>query len=245
MTALFSLFSAVMPGMLIVTVLGLLTTKIPPRAATACILACITGTMLSIFIPDIFVRPFVLLCGAPYPSAGAGYFNNLAGLVWGVVALLIFWPFAKPKSKEECLGFVWNFPPTRVMRELYVYALHQGKRGVVELTTDEIMKNVSELKKRETIEYEKEVRRIRKQIKVKEVDHKDAVYMGKDAMEALGVVEVDLVILQKGLTGLSSIRAIAKEESQLEGKNDVVISRELCNKAGFKDGDAIRIITFV
>lgn len=244
MTALFSLFSAVMPGMLIVTVGGLLTTKIPPRAATACILACIIGTFAAIFVPDTFLRPFVLLGGAPYPSAGAGYFNNLAGLIWGVLALLIFWPFSKPRPKEELLGTVWNYPSTNIMKEIYFTAMYNGKRGVIDMKPAEVKEIVDGIKqgKIKLKDEEEDVVKVEeRQIKVKESAGENMIFVDKDTMKILGVEENDMVIIQKGSTGLSSARGFVKEDPELAGKNTVAVSRNVFESGNFKERDTVKI----
>lgn len=241
MTALFSLFSAVMPGMLIVTVAGLLSWRVPPRAATACILSCIIGTFLAIYVPDIFLRPFVLLCGAPYPSAGAGYFNNLAGLVWGLAALLIFWPFSTARRKEELVGVLWNYPPTKDMEDLYFHALRQGKRGVVDLNTDEIQQRLSENRQKGLVLESRDTVVVHRNIQVKKYDEEILIGMSGETMRELGVQEGDFVIFAKSATGMSSARAVVKDDPELQAKNTVAVSAALLYKSNINEGDEVRV----
>lgn len=137
MTALFSITSAVMPGLVLAVLGGICTKKINSKAATLSILACIVGVMLALFIPDVFQKPF---CFGLYGTSGASWFNSLAGLVWAIGGLIvgqIVW--RKPEKQDyEYYGLVYFLQPAKKLEELYWAAVKQGKRGYIDLTPEEI-----------------------------------------------------------------------------------------------------------
>ncbi|MBR0597861.1 sodium:solute symporter family protein [Sinanaerobacter chloroacetimidivorans] len=137
MTALYSLTSAVMPGMVIVAVFGICSKRIHSNTATVTIAASIIGVLLAVFIPDVFQQPF---CFGLYGTAGAGWFNSFVGLVWALVALVIGSLIWRKQEKEdfEYYGLVYFAQPVSKLEELYWNALAKGGKGYIDLSQEEI-----------------------------------------------------------------------------------------------------------
>lgn len=137
MTALYSVTSAVMPGMVIAAILGIVTKKIHSNTATLVILASIVGVMLAIFIPDVFLKPF---CFGTYGTPGCSWYNSLAGTVWALAALVIgqlIW-HKQEKSDEEYYGMVYFAQPSSKLEEIYWASIAKGGKGYIDLSTEEI-----------------------------------------------------------------------------------------------------------
>lgn len=143
MTALFSITSAVMPGMVIACIGGIVTKKIHSNTASLAIALSIIGVMLAIFIPDVFLKPF---CFGLYGTPGCGWFNSFAGLVWGLIGVVIgeiFW-HKQEKPDDEYYGFVYFAQSATKLEELYWKALAKGGKGYIDLSTEEIKQIVEE-----------------------------------------------------------------------------------------------------
>lgn len=129
MAAFYSISSAVVPGLLIAVVVGMTSKKFKAKAATAAILASIVGTMLSIFIPSVFLKPFCF--GVDWTAAGASWFQTVAGFVWAVAAAAVFsFLPEKKKSEQELFGLVRNHPRIAVAKKAYYFGLTEGVKGV-------------------------------------------------------------------------------------------------------------------
>lgn len=132
-TALFSLTPAVMPGMIIVVLGGMLTTKISSKTAALTIAASIIGVALSIVMPKIFFEPFTF-------GTNNGWFTSWIGFIWAIAGLVIGSIIYKAdKSDEELLGLVYTLQPVSMLEKFYWTAVAKGKKGYIELTNAELL----------------------------------------------------------------------------------------------------------
>lgn len=129
MAAFYSITSSVVPGVLIAVICGMTMKNFKAKAATASIIASIVGTMLAVFIPSVFLRPFAW--GVAYTDPGAAWFNTVAGFCWAVAFAIIFSlvPEAK-KSDTDLFGLVRNNPRVDIMNEAYYYGLTKDIKGL-------------------------------------------------------------------------------------------------------------------
>jgi len=133
MAAFYSITSAVVPGVLIAVIMGMGTKFFKAKAATAAIIAGMLGTFLSIFMPEIFLKPFCI--GIEYTDPGAAWFQTVAGFVWGVAAAVVFsFLPEKQKSDIELFGLVRNHPRVSVAHNAYFYGLTKNLKGIDQLT---------------------------------------------------------------------------------------------------------------
>lgn len=137
MTALYSVTSAVMPGMVIAAILGICTKKIHSNTATLVIIASIVGVMFAIFMPDVFLKPF---CFGTYGDPGCSWYNSLAGTVWALVALVIgqiIW-HKQEKPDAEYYGMVYFAQSASKLEEVYWESIARGYKGYIDMKPEEI-----------------------------------------------------------------------------------------------------------
>lgn len=139
MTAFYSITSAVMPGMVLAVLCGIITRRIHSNTATLMIVASIVGCMFAVFMPDQFLAPFTF---GTYGTPGASWYNSLAALVWAVVAGVIgqiIW-HKQEKPDSAYYGMVFFAQSNEKLSQMYWEAIRRGKKGYIELSTDEIKK---------------------------------------------------------------------------------------------------------
>ena len=134
--AFYSITSSVVPGLLIAVICGISTKKFKPIAATASIIAGMVGCFASVFWPKIFLAPFCW--GISYTDGGSSWFQTVAGMVWAIVAAIIFSliPEKNKKSELEYFGLVKNYPCRQVAQKAYYFAMTKNLKGI-DLLPDE------------------------------------------------------------------------------------------------------------
>ena len=136
MAAFYSITSAVVPGVLIAVILGMLTKSFKAKAATSTIVASIVGTFLSIFFPATFLAPFCI--GISYTDPGASWFQTVAGFVWAVVfAIIVSFLPERRESDIELFGLVRNHPRVDIAHSAYFYGLTKKKKGIDQLPVED------------------------------------------------------------------------------------------------------------
>lgn len=136
MTALISMTSATMPGMVLVIMMGMLGKKLNNKAATFTVWVSLGYVGLELFVPDIFLKPF---CFGLYGTPGCSWFTAFGGLVAAIVAVIIgmlIWP-KRDKKDEEYFGLVYTAQKSEALENMYWRAVSQGKKGYIELSAEE------------------------------------------------------------------------------------------------------------
>lgn len=236
MTALYSITSAVMPGMVFAAVAGMCFKRVHSNTASLTIAASIIGVMLAIFIPDTFQKPFTF---GLYGTAGAGWFNSWVGIVWALVAFIIGSLIWRKQEKEdyEYYGLVYFAQPSSKLDELYWAALAKGGKGYISLTQDEIRTVVEDKTNANENEEKKAIKLRGKVVAYEGSGEKVGAWLAPEKMQEGGIRVGDFIYASKGWSGSLSMRAkVLGELPEGYDKDTVALTPDRMEEGNFKEG---------